>query len=61
MPHRSIEDATTLRRILDATFLIEADLDLPTLLRHVIEEACSMTGARYGALGVLSEDGTALA
>jgi signal transduction histidine kinase len=61
MPYRSIEDPTTLRRILDATFLIEADLDLPTLLRHVIEEACSMTGARYGALGVLSEDGTALA
>jgi GAF domain-containing protein len=29
-------------------------------LRHVIEEACSMTGARYGALGVLNDDKTAL-
>jgi signal transduction histidine kinase len=29
-------------------------------LSHVIEEACSMTGARYGALGVLNDDKTAL-
>jgi GAF domain-containing protein len=61
MPHRSIDDATTLRRILDATLLIEGDLELPVLLRHVVEEACSMTGARYGALGVLNEDHSALA
>ena len=31
------------------------------LLGHVIEEARSMTGARYGALGVLNEDRTELA
>ncbi len=61
MPHRAIEDDATLRRILDAVLLIEADLDLPVLLRHVVEEACSMTGARYGALGVLDEDRSALA
>lgn len=60
MPYHSIDDPTTLRRLLDATLLIEADLDLPVLLRHVTEEACSMTGARFGALGVLNEDGTAL-
>jgi signal transduction histidine kinase len=47
--------------LLEATLLLEADLDLPSLLRHVIQEACSMTGARYGALGVLDDDGTALA
>jgi signal transduction histidine kinase len=61
MPHRSIEDPTTLRRILDAMLLIEGDLDLSVLLRHVVEEARSMTGARFGALGVLNEDRTALA
>ncbi len=61
MPHRSIEDPTTLRRILDATLLIEADLDLPVLLHHVTEEARSMTGARYGSLGVLNGDRTGLA
>jgi two-component system, NarL family, sensor histidine kinase DevS len=60
-PHRAIDDPTTLRRLLDATLLIEADLDLPVLLRHVTEEARSMTGARYGALGVLNQERTALA
>jgi len=61
MPYHSIEDPTTLRRILEATFLIERDLELPALLRHVVEEARSMTGARYGALGVLNDERSALA
>lgn len=61
MPHRSIDDPTTLRRILDATLLIEADIDLPVLLHHVTQEARSMTGARYGALGVLNDDRSGLA
>ena len=60
MPHHSIEDPATLRRILDATLLIEADLELPVLLHHVIQEARSMTGARYGALGVLNDDRSGL-
>ncbi len=60
MPYRSIEDPAKLRRILESTLLLEADLDLSTLLRHFIEEARSMTGALYGALGVLNDDGTAL-
>src|SRR5208282_1266519 len=50
-----------LRRVLDAVLLIEADLELPVLLRHVTEEARAMTGARYGALGVLDETRTYLA
>ena len=61
MPFRSITDPAKLRRVLDATLLIEADLELPALLRHVIDEARSMTGARYGAIGVLNDDRTALA
>jgi signal transduction histidine kinase len=61
VPYRSIEDPAKLRRVLEATLLLEADLELPALLRHLIEEACSMTGARYGALGVLNGDRTALA
>jgi signal transduction histidine kinase len=61
MPHREIDDAATLRRVLDAMLLIEGDLDLPVLLSHVVEEARSMTNARYGALGVLNEDRTGLA
>lgn len=60
MPYRSIEDPVKLRRVLEATLLLEADLELPALLRHLIEEARSMTGARYGALGVLNDQRTAL-
>jgi signal transduction histidine kinase len=60
VPYRSLEDPVKLRRVLEATLLLEADLELPTLLRHIIEEARSMTNARYGALGVLDDDGTAL-
>ena len=60
-PYRSIEDPSKLRRILEATMLLEANLDLPTLLHHIVEEARSMTNARYGALGVLDEEGTGLA
>jgi signal transduction histidine kinase len=61
VPYHSIEDPAKLRRVLEATLLIEADLDLRILLRHIVDEARSMTSARYGALGVLSEDGTSLA
>jgi signal transduction histidine kinase len=61
MPFRSIEDPSRLRRVLEAILLIEADLALPELLHHVVEEAQSMTGARYAALGVLNEERTALA
>ncbi len=60
MPFHSIEDPAKLRRILEATLLIEADLELSALLRHVIEEARSMTGARFGAIGVLNEERSAL-
>lgn len=61
MSHHTIEDPALLRRVLDAVLLIEADLELPALLRHVTEEARAMTGARYGALGVLDETRTSLA
>jgi signal transduction histidine kinase len=60
VPYHSIDDPTKLRRIVEATLLLEADLELPALLRHVVDEARSMTGARYAALGVLSDDRTNL-
>ena len=60
MPYRGIEDPAKLRRLLEATLLLEADLELPTLLRHLIDEARSMTSARYGAIGVLNDERTAL-
>jgi signal transduction histidine kinase len=60
VPRHRIEDPVKLRRVLEATLLLEADLELPALLGHVIDEARSITGARYGALGVLNKNGTAL-
>ena len=35
--------------------MIEADMELEILLRHLVEEARSLVDARYGALGVLDE------
>jgi signal transduction histidine kinase len=55
VPHRKINDPVKLRRLLDAVLMIEADLELSALLRHLVEEACAMVSARYGALGVLNE------
>lgn len=60
MPYRNIDDPVKLRRLLESVLLLEADLELSILLRHFVEEACSMTAARYGALGVLDESGTKL-
>lgn len=61
MSLHSVEDPSKLRRIVEAMLLIGADLDLSDLLRHVIEEARSITGAAYGAIGVLNRERTALA
>jgi signal transduction histidine kinase len=60
MSLRSIDDASKLRRIIEAMLLIGADLDLSGILQQVIEEACSVTGARYGAIGVLNSERTGL-
>lgn len=43
-----------------AMLLIEGDLALPLLLEHLVGEARAMVGARYGAMGVLNDDHTAL-
>ena len=44
-------------RLLDAVLAITADVDLEGVLRHVVEAACALVGARYGALGVVGDDG----
>lgn len=49
-----------LSRLLDAVRLVAGDLDLETVLRRIIEAACSLVDARYGALGVISDDGEGL-
>ncbi|MFI7587413.1 GAF domain-containing sensor histidine kinase [Spongisporangium articulatum] len=46
-----------LRGLLQATGLIVGDLDLESLLRHVVEAARELVGARYAALGVVGPEG----
>jgi signal transduction histidine kinase len=60
VPYRRIDDPVKLRGLLEAVLMIEADVELPTLLRHIVEEASALVGARYGALGVLNESRTGL-
>jgi signal transduction histidine kinase len=60
MPYHNVEDPAKLLRLIDAVLMIEAAVELPVLLRHLIEEACSLVDARFGALGVLNEARTGL-
>jgi signal transduction histidine kinase len=60
VPYHNVEDPAKLLRLIDAVLMIEAAVELPVLLRHLIEEACSLVDARYGALGVLNEARTGL-
>ncbi|HVB70266.1 MAG TPA: GAF domain-containing protein, partial [Acidimicrobiales bacterium] len=60
MPYKRVQDVAKIRRLMDAVLMIEADIELPVLLRHILEEACSLVDARYGALGVLNEERSAL-
>ena len=46
-----------LRGLLAANQMIISDLELPVVLRRIIEAACQLVHARYGALGVLAGDG----
>ena len=45
------------RSLLDAVVAISSDLDLHSVLERIVVSACRMTGARYGALGVLGNSG----
>ncbi len=46
-----------LRGLLRANRTIAGNLELPVVLRHIVEAACDLVGARYGALGVIGPDG----
>jgi signal transduction histidine kinase len=55
-----IDDPAKLRRLVQAILILDAELYLPVVLRRIVEEACDLVDAQYGALGVLSEDGRSL-
>ncbi|GMA39392.1 GAF domain-containing sensor histidine kinase [Mobilicoccus caccae] len=46
-----------LASLLDAVVAISSDLDLSLVLSHVVESACTLLGARYGAIGVIDPAG----
>ena len=54
VPYTRVNDPEKLRRLMGAVLMITADVELADLLRHIVEEAKSLVGARYAALGVLN-------
>ncbi len=43
--------------LLETVLTVGTGLDLPAVLRAIVEGACRLTDARYGALGVIASDG----
>jgi signal transduction histidine kinase len=46
--------------LIEAGIFLSEELDLHTVLRRVVETACRVIGARYGALGVLNDERSGL-
>ena len=46
-----------LSRLGEAVLRINEDLDLNTILQRIVEGACSLTGARYGAILIFDDSG----
>ena len=55
-----IESDPRLRQLFDASIALTSELSLDALLQRVVETASALTGAKYAALGVIDESGTAL-
>jgi signal transduction histidine kinase len=51
------EFAGTVSGLLDAVTSLSSDLDTRSVLSRIVVAACGLTGARYGALGVIGPDG----
>jgi signal transduction histidine kinase len=48
------------RRLIEAGMILASELSLDAVLQRVVELAVDLTGARYGALGVLAPDGRSI-
>lgn len=53
---RLMAEVTRSSRLLDAVVALSADLSLPNVLERIVEAATEISGARYGALGVVDPD-----
>ena len=60
VPYHQIRDSARLHQLLDAVLSVESDLDLDAVLGRIIDAAVALTGARYGALGVVRPGGKGL-
>jgi signal transduction histidine kinase len=56
-PLGDIRDPARLLALVNAVLLIGVNLSLPDVLRRIVTSAVELVGARYGALGVLDEEG----
>ena len=54
LPFRKVYPHT--QQLLDAITSVGSDLSLPIVLRRIVESACTLVDARYGALGVIGDD-----
>ncbi|HEX5937905.1 MAG TPA: GAF domain-containing sensor histidine kinase [Actinomycetota bacterium] len=49
------------RRLIEAGMVLASELSLDAVLQRIVELAVDLTGARYGALGVLNPEGGSIA
>ena len=59
-PPRPVGENDRLRALIATGILLQSELTLEALLRRLVETAVGLTGASYGALGVIDHAGTAL-
>jgi signal transduction histidine kinase len=55
-----LTDPALLQRLLDICRSVVSERDVDTVLRRVVDEACEITKAKYGALGVMNDRGDGL-
>ncbi|MBV8527600.1 MAG: GAF domain-containing sensor histidine kinase, partial [Candidatus Dormibacteraeota bacterium] len=55
-----VTGARRAERLVEAGMILSSELSLGALLQRLVEVAVQLTGARYGAIGVINEDGTGL-
>ena len=58
--YRKVRDPDLLHRLIEAILTIGGNGEFTELLAGIVEQAVSLTGARYGALGILEEGGIGL-
>jgi signal transduction histidine kinase len=52
----ALRSSEQMRALLDAVVAISAGLEIAEVLTRIVRSACTLVGARYGALGVLGPD-----